>query len=80
MKRGRVPKGYVKATKDIISKLQKGDKVVVDLGGIELATGSLDTMKGSFVKNNPVEFWSYHGWKHLEVAKKTQIKYVKFKK
>ena len=79
MKRGRIPRGYVKFEKGMLKKLQHGDKVVVDLGGIELASGKLDTLSGRH-KDSPVEFWSYSGWRHMELAKISQIKFVKFNK
>ena len=72
----KMPKGYKRFKKSM--RIKPGDKIVVDLGGIECARGKVHDPNDADIDRKPVvSFWSYSGWRHLELAKKSQIKYIK---
>jgi len=64
-----------------IDSIEAGDKVWADLGGIELAYGAVYNPKDIGPDGKRVvSFWSYRGWKHIEMAKPEQIVKVKKKR
>jgi hypothetical protein len=77
-KKYRMPRGYVRFTRGM--KVDVGDKVKVDLGGVELAGGTVSDTKEMVLGKEYISFWSYSGWRHLEIAKPSQIMYIKKKK
>jgi hypothetical protein len=62
-----------------VNSIEPGDKIWADLGGIELASGKVfDPNEKDFEGKRQISFWSYSGWRHLEIARPDQI--VKIKK
>lgn len=54
-------------------KLKPGDKIIVDLGGIEPCKGTVYNPDDELFGNPRISFWSYHGWKHMEYCVPSDI-------
>jgi len=58
-------------------KLKKGDKIVVDLGGVEFAKGKIHKVDDTIYSGKKrVSFSAYSGWRHIEYCTRRQIKLV----
>lgn len=58
-------------------KLKKGDKIVVDLGGVDFAKGKIHKVDDTIYNGKKrVSFTSYGGWKHMEYCTRRQIKLI----
>lgn len=73
----KLPKGYIKYKPGM--KIKPGDRIIADLGGLELCRGTVYNPDDDLLGKKRVSFWSYSGWKHLEFANKRQIKGIKKK-
>ena len=54
-------------------KLKPGDKIVVDLGGIEPCRGVVYNPDDELFGKPVISFWAYHGWKHMEYCQPHEI-------
>lgn len=55
-------------------KLKRGDKIIVDFGGIELCRGVVHNPDDRDIDNKSViSFVSRHGWRHMEYCQPHQI-------